>query len=601
MNLALLADIQRLQDAGNPIPWQLLFYAGPAESWLDLGSNDGRTHNGCDRGKITAVELFPESVAKLRAQGYARVYHEDMRGMAAKLADEGQRFERVTATDVIEHIPKADGYKLIAEMERLASREIMIMMPIETPELAATQDFQDFREWGLSQHPDKQRELHDHRSQWSPADLDALGYQTAVLPRFHGVGGFHFDAFVAVKTTDPADLEAIIARVNEYGNSEGQRREWGYLGKSAAVVEPLMVNGGNRMFIGERTFLAQGARLEAIVKHNGDRYQGQIIIGEGSSAELFCHIGSAGRVTIGRDVMIGGHVTILDHDHGYLDYSRPPRWQALDVRPTTIGEGAWLGEYSFIGKGVNVGKGAIVGAHAVVTKDVPAYAVVAGNPAKVIKHRHVAPGLTSIIVVTVDPQSERVKRCLASIAAHTPEWHHVELIDNSQHNEGWVKGVNRGLFTAPKESGYYCLLNDDTEVTKGWLGRLLGTLERYPSCGLVGPVSDNVSGEQMVGAGYSCRLHWGESYETQRLVGFCLLLRREVYERLGGLDERFGLGNFDDDDYCLRALQAGYRLRVVRDCLVHHEGGATFRELGIDYNASLAENQAKFVEKWQVG
>ena len=114
----------------------------------------------------------------------------------------GRTFERVTATDVIEHIPKADGYKLIEHIERIASREIFLMMPIETPELAATQEFQDFREWGLSQHPDGQRELHDHKSQWTPEDLNALGYQTAVLENFHGHDGFRFDAFVAVKCKD---------------------------------------------------------------------------------------------------------------------------------------------------------------------------------------------------------------------------------------------------------------------------------------------------------------------------------------------------------------------------------------------------------------
>lgn len=593
MNLTLLADLQTLQDAGNPIPWQILFYPGPADSWLDLGSNDGRTHRGFDRSKITAVEMFEPSVEKLLAGGYAEVIPGDMRTVAASMAQRGRTFERVTATDVIEHIPKADGYKLIADMERIASGHVMIMMPIETPELAASQPFQDFREWGLSQHPDAQRELHDHRSQWSPDDLKALGYQTAVLQNFHGHGGFRFDAFVAVKTVNPAGMDRIITQVEEYGASEPLRQEYGYKGSN---VDPLYLNGPRRMFIGRNVLIGHGARLEAIDKHDGQRFGGQIVIGDGTSMELFAHIGAASRVTIGRDVMIGGHVTILDHDHTWRDPTRPPRYQGLTVAPTTIGDGAWIGEGAFIGKGVNVGAGAIVGAHSVVTRDVPAMAVVAGAPARVLRYREPSRALTSIIIPTIN--MDRAAACRAAIAACTPEPHEVIVVDNSRDNRGWIGGCNEGM--AEAKGQYLCLLNDDVTVTPGWLGRMLGTLARYPEVGLVGPVTNYCAGAQIVQEGYDVRDHWGETQEVDVLIGFCLLMRRAVYEQVGGLDERFGIGNFDDNDLLLRARLAGFGARIVRDCWVHHEGHATFRELGVDYGANLAENRAKFCEKWGI-
>ena len=619
MNLTLLADLQRLQDAGNPIPWQLLFYGGPVTSWLDLGSNDGRTHNGCDRSVITAVELFPESVAKLQAKGYREVIHQDMRTAAMLAVETGRTFERVTATDVIEHIPKADGYKLIADMEKIASREIFIMMPIETPELAASEPFQQFREWGLSQHPDGQRELHDHRSQWAPEDLAALGYQTCILPNFHGHDGFHFDAFVAIKTVDPADTSRIIAQVEDYAASEPLRKEWGYCPRTSGAVDPLYLNGQNRIFMGERVNIAYGSRLEAITKYGGDRYTGQIVIGDGTSAELFLHIGAAERVTIGRDVMIGGHVTILDHDHTWTDPTRPPRYQGLTVSPTTIGDGAWIGEGAFIGKGVTVGEGAIVGAHSVVLRDVPSMAVVAGSPARFIRFRAQTAGLTSIIIPSVN--MERARACVEAIERCTPEPHEIVLVDNREgaclawtpvvmnegatlglcvpeKNLGWVGGCNLGLSCS--KGDYLLLLNDDVTVTPGWLGRLLGTMGRYPDVGLVGPVTNFAAGPQQVPADYEPTDHWGETQEVEVLMGFCLLMRRAVYERVGGLDERFGLGNFDDNDFCLRAMMAGFKARIVRDCWVHHEGGATFRELGIDYAASLTNNRAAFCDKWGI-
>jgi acetyltransferase-like isoleucine patch superfamily enzyme len=601
MNLELLADVQRLQDAGNPIPWQVIFYAGRASSWLDLGANDGRTHRGCDRSVMTVVEMFEPSVQTLGCLGYREVIHGDMRCEAEVMAAAGRHFERVTATDVIEHIPKADGYRLIEQMERLASREIMIMMPIETPELAASKEFQDFREWGLSQHPDAQRELHDHKSQWDPEDLNALGYQTAVLENFHGYDGFHFSAFVAVKTKRPEDLERIVSQVTDFGQAGATRGDWGHIGKGSGVNDPLFLNGERRIFLGENVTIGHGARLEAITKYNGERFSGQIVVGDGTSAELFLHIGAAERVTIGRDVMIGGHVVILDHDHTWQDPSRPPRYQGLTVKPTTIGDGAWIGEGAFIGKGVTVGEGAVVGAHSVVTHDVPPYWVVAGAPARWVKDRVRDPDLTSIIMPTIN--RERAMRCVEAVERCTPEHHQVILVDNSVDNLGWVGGVNKGLQQIKADTRYVCLLNDDVEVSEGWLGRMLGTLDRYPDVGVVGPVTDRISGPQQVGESYDPREHWGETIETQRLVGFCLLMRREVVDRVAPdgllLDPRFGLGNFDDDDLCIRVQMAGWKLRIVRDVWVHHEAFASFRELGIDYAANMEANKRAFLEKWQ--
>ena len=75
----------------------------------------------------------------------------------------------------------------------------------------------------------------------------------------------------------------------------------------------------------------------------------------------------------------------------------------------------------------------------------------------------------------------------------------------------------------------------------------------------------------------------GKSAPALWLVGFCLLVRRDVVERLGGLDEIFGQGNYEDTDYCLRAFLAGYRSVVAQDCFIHHVGSASFDAAGVDY------------------
>jgi glycosyltransferase involved in cell wall biosynthesis len=75
-------------------------------------------------------------------------------------------------------------------------------------------------------------------------------------------------------------------------------------------------------------------------------------------------------------------------------------------------------------------------------------------------------------------------------------------------------------------------------------------------------------------------------------------MKRAVYEVIGGLDERFGLGFFDDDDLAVRARQAGFELAVAHDLLVHHYVSRTFQGNGIDVEKLLEENGQRFAEKW---
>ena len=76
--------------------------------------------------------------------------------------------------------------------------------------------------------------------------------------------------------------------------------------------------------------------------------------------------------------------------------------------------------------------------------------------------------------------------------------------------------------------------------------------------------------------------HRGKWFTVPKLSGFCLLMKRAVYDAIGGLDERFGLGFFDDDDLAERARRAGFELAVAHDLFVHHFGSRTFVGNGID-------------------
>src|SRR5581483_11916729 len=105
-------------------------------------------------------------------------------------------------------------------------------------------------------------------------------------------------------------------------------------------------------------------------------------------------------------------------------------------------------------------------------------------------------------------------------------------------NRGFAAGNNQGLALAT--GGTICLLNNDTVVTPGWLTRLRAVLDRHPETGLVGPVTNRTSGPQLLeGAVYDdpaelaarrAASHAGQSERVLRLVGFCLLARREVVD-----------------------------------------------------------------------
>ena len=92
--------------------------------------------------------------------------------------------------------------------------------------------------------------------------------------------------------------------------------------------------------------------------------------------------------------------------------------------------------------------------------------------------------------------------------------------------------------------------------------------------------------------------HRGKWFTVPKLSGFCLLMKRAVYDAIGGLDERFGLGFFDDDDLAERARRAGFELAVAHDLFVHHFGSRTFVGNGIDASKLLDENAARFAAKW---
>jgi len=115
---------------------------------------------------------------------------------------------------------------------------------------------------------------------------------------------------------------------------------------------------------------------------------GTFIIGENSYISSFSVIGVNEKVIIGDNVIIADSFSLRDTDHAFQRLDIPIRLQGIKTSPIKIEDDVWIGHGVIITKGVTVGTGAIIAGGAVVTKDVPAYAIVGGVPAKIIKYRN---------------------------------------------------------------------------------------------------------------------------------------------------------------------------------------------------------------------
>jgi acetyltransferase-like isoleucine patch superfamily enzyme len=116
-------------------------------------------------------------------------------------------------------------------------------------------------------------------------------------------------------------------------------------------------------------------------------HEGRVSIGAKTVLGQECTISAFQHVSIGRECVIADRVMIIDFDHGMVEVERPIRLQGIYKRDVRVGNNVWIGYGACILRGVTVGDNAVIGTNAVVTKDVPANAVVGGVPARLIRMR----------------------------------------------------------------------------------------------------------------------------------------------------------------------------------------------------------------------
>ena len=183
----------------------------------------------------------------------------------------------------------------------------------------------------------------------------------------------------------------------------------------------------------------------------------------------------------------------------------------------------------------------------------------------------------------------------------------IVLIENSE-NMGFPRGCNQGIEASFADTDIF-LLNSDTILSVNALFWLRMGLYSAKENGMVGSVSNNARDQIGVRGvdDISELLTFGEKnnvpmrfpYEARlTLIGFALLIKREVIDRIGVLDERFSPGNYEDTDYCLRAVNAGYRNILCKNSFIIHFGRVSFQKNQMDYLDVYLKNRRRLNEKW---
>jgi GT2 family glycosyltransferase/glycosyltransferase involved in cell wall biosynthesis len=213
------------------------------------------------------------------------------------------------------------------------------------------------------------------------------------------------------------------------------------------------------------------------------------------------------------------------------------------------------------------------------------------------------------VIVVDNASSDGSREWLSDwVAQPSAAGHERRLILNDA-NLGFSAGNNVGLRVATGE--VLILLNNDTYVTPGWVRGLCNHLRDEPRLGLLGPVTNNIGNEARIAIGYTdmaqmiaeagrfTRAHPGQRTPMRTAAFFCVAMRREVYERIGDMDEDFGVGFFEDDDYSRRIEGAGLQVACADDVFIHHHLSASFDAMKAEKKQELFErNKAIYESKW---
>ncbi|MBN3039013.1 MAG: glycosyltransferase family 2 protein [Candidatus Omnitrophica bacterium] len=229
------------------------------------------------------------------------------------------------------------------------------------------------------------------------------------------------------------------------------------------------------------------------------------------------------------------------------------------------------------------------------------------------------------IIIPVWNLPQFTKECIESVFENTASPFHLIVVDNAsesptkdylqklaarhkdkitllrnEKNLGFIKAVNRGIGASGGE--YVCLLNNDTRVTKGWLEEIIKVAEGSHDIGIINANSNTLGckpkkGQSIEALAEELKSYTGQYSELAWATGFCMLIKRKVIEKVGLFDEVFGMGNFEDADFCKRALERGYISVCARASYVYHRERQSFIKFK-EFSSDFSKLRQTFYAKW---
>lgn len=164
------------------------------------------------------------------------------------------------------------------------------------------------------------------------------------------------------------------------------RSSFGEIAEGCRICPPFHTNDPSEIYIGRNSCINAGGWLDCVKQYGNVKYSPRLEIGENAYIGHRVHIIACGHMRLGNNIVLADGVYITDNIHGYQNVEMPIMPQPLTYPgPVTIEDEVWLGEGVCVMPNVTIGKHSVIGANAVVTKNIPAYSIAVGIPAKVIK------------------------------------------------------------------------------------------------------------------------------------------------------------------------------------------------------------------------
>lgn len=237
----------------------------------------------------------------------------------------------------------------------------------------------------------------------------------------------------------------------------------------------------------------------------------------------------------------------------------------------------------------------------------------------------------ALILILTFNDWEYTKKCLDSIKRNTHTPYKILVIDNGStdgtvenlrkdhsiyhientSNLGFSKGFNIGLMLV--DTPYFVIANSDTVVTDGWLGRMIYHIDEDKDLMLLGPRTNFITGPQKIkNVPYTNEKSLEAFAKRQfnleiqpityfpRIVFFFTLFKAEALQKVGYLDEIFGKGNFEDDDYCMRVAAKKLKTAYDNTVFIHHYGSTGFNKNTEEFRELLNKNKELFMQKWNL-